>query len=107
MNTKSLILGDAVSAESSRLRPILDRYDTLLSRVTPQVLQEPDPGTSPQHLRWMIHVLMGNIQPFDNGKLTPLKMHRWLGFIQGTMISHGVLTVPQERELTRGLLTEH
>ena len=34
------------------------------------------------------------------------KANRWLGFIQGTMIARGLLTVPQEREMTRGFF-EH
>lgn len=90
-------------AEADRLRPILDRYDSILARLSPAVRQEPDPGTAPHHLRWMVRVLL-----HPNGeRLTPLKMHRWLGFIQGTMISHGVLSVPEERELTRHYLTEH
>lgn len=93
--------------EGLRMKPILDRYDGILAKLSPAVRQEDDPGTSPAHLRWMIRVLRGDAFPAGNGKMTPLKMHRWLGFIQGNMIAHGALTVSMERELTRGFLTEH
>ena len=98
---------DPVEAEADRLAPILSRYDDILAKLSPAVREEPDPGTSPAHLRWMIRVLQGYAASPAGGRLTPLKMHRWLGFIQGTMIAHGVLSVPQERELTRQYLTEH
>lgn len=77
---------------------LVDRYDGLLDIAGASVRCEPHPGTSLEHLRWMLGELRGDMEP--------MKANRWLGFIQGTMIAAGLLTVPREREFTRPYLTK-
>lgn len=55
-------------------------------------------NTSPKHLQWMLT----EIQVNHDQELT--KKHRWLGFIQGLMVAHGITTVPLERDYTRNIL---
>ena len=38
-----------------------------------------------------------------NRKVPLMKLNRWLGYVQGTLISRGVLTVEMERNWTRPL----
>lgn len=80
----------------SSIVEIVDRYDRLLSAHEPAC--EPDPGMSPGHIRWMISEIR-------KGEMPPDKLHRWLGFVQGIMTSMGLIRVPEEREITRPLLT--
>jgi hypothetical protein len=54
---------------------------------------EPEPGTSMAHLRWMLQELR---TMEDIGKA-----NRWLGFIQGILISRGWTDVTTERNFTR------
>jgi hypothetical protein len=95
------IAGSAREEARDRLmdgvRTILDRYDSILLPDAPARFCEPDPGTSPAHLRWMIEQIRPGTMPID-------KLHRWLGFVQGTMIAAGYLTVASERDATRPLL---
>lgn len=70
---------------------ILDRYEAILRGA--EDFGEGD--TSRGHLLDMIELLNGN----DAMSLT--RKHRWLGFIQGVMICHGLLTVREERNTTR------
>lgn len=76
---------------------IIERYDVLLDIAGATVQCEPEPGTSLSHLRWMLNELRGEME------IT--KANRWLGFIQGTMIAAGLLTVTREREFTRPYLS--
>lgn len=55
-------------------------------------------NTSPKHLQWMLT----EIQVNHDQELT--KKHRWLGFVQGMLVAHGVTTVPVERDYTRNIL---
>lgn len=50
-----------------------------------------------KHLQWMLEELQYNREQ------TVTKKHRWLGFIQGVMIANGLITVEDERNLTRGI----
>lgn len=56
--------------------------------------------THPEHLLWMcIHCIP---QVRDDGMGYPVsKYSRWLGFIQGCLISQGFTTVERERNRTR------
>jgi hypothetical protein len=38
-----------------------------------------------------------------NDKLPLMKLNRWLGYIQGVLISRGITTVTEERDWTRPL----
>ena len=70
---------------------ILDRYDARLVEYPPRC--EPDPGTSFNHIRWMIGQLRHGLEAG--------KARQWLGFIQGVMVTGGFINVPEEREFTR------
>lgn len=64
-----------------------------------EAICEPDPGTAPHHLKWMLQELRTMT---DYGKAM-----RWLGFIQGTMIAAGYTTVQAERDFTRLYFAAH
>lgn len=70
---------------------ILYRYDEMLHGS--HVENEPDPGTRPYHLRWMLRELF-HMEDEE-------KAMRWLGFIQGCLIAQGYTTVQKERDFTR------
>lgn len=53
--------------------------------------------TSRVHLRWMLGQLI------DNNEQSLTKKHRWLGYIQGLLITYGYTTVDREREYTRDI----
>ncbi len=50
-----------------------------------------------QHLQWML----GELQ--TNTEMSVTKKHRWLGFIQGVLVCHGLITVNEERNFTRDI----
>lgn len=82
---------------------ILTRYINLLYyRLgrTDLVISEPLEGdeTNDIHLLWMLKQIRYNETQSET------KKHRWLGFVQGVMISKGYLTVAEERNLTRPIL---
>lgn len=74
---------------------IIDRYDAILQRYCSYSKCMPNPGTSIPHLRWMLNELRG---PMIYGKA-----NRWLGFIQGIMVSQEMISVEVERDFTRPL----
>ena len=53
--------------------------------------------TEDYHLLWMLQELL------HNKDQTETKKHRWLGFIQGVIISKGYSTVLEERLATRDI----
>ena len=70
---------------------ITDRYLDMLSDI--DAIQEPEPGTSLNHLKWMINELT-NDRPWG-------KQRGWLGFIQYGLVVNGYTTVTAERDFTR------
>lgn len=84
---------EAAIASAAIPQDILDRYDTMLAAITSDVRCEPEPGTQPWHLRWMLQ----QIPTFtDVGKA-----NRWLAFVQAMLIFKGQTTVTAERDFTR------
>lgn len=89
------------------MKEILKRYKRILKQEVSNnnsfdVIYELKPilndETNDLHLLWMIKEIKEN-------KLQSLtKKHRWLGYIQGVMISKGYFTVTEERNLTREIL---
>lgn len=75
---------------------IINRYDRMLTTLTGEVRCDPEPGTEPHHLRWMLSELRA---------MTGEKAHRWLGFVQGCLIWHGLADVKTERDFTRPYFT--
>lgn len=61
-------------------------------------LPAPDPRAVISNLRWMCRTALENIgsDPID-------KLSRWLGFVQGTLVMHGLAAVDAEREFSRPL----
>ena len=54
--------------------------------------------TEDEHLLWMLNQIM------NDGEQTETKKYRWLGFVQGTVISKKYTTVVDERNNTRDIL---
>lgn len=76
---------------------ILDRYIDILLQRDPKVHVCPNPEepTSDGHLLWMINELE------TSRDMSNTKKHRWLGYIQGVLVTRGILNVNEERDLTR------
>jgi len=91
-----------VSDEGSRLA--FERYRNILrdmgvKSVNHTELEIGDP-TSFEHLLWMCE----HCEPLvrDDGLgMSVDKYSRWLGYVQGCLIMHGVTTVEDERNITR------
>lgn len=61
--------------------------------------EDGDP-THPEHLLWMCEHCAERVRD-DSLGMNVSKYSRWLGYIQGCMISRGFTTVAQERDRTR------
>lgn len=73
---------------------IINRYKKILLSIADHIEREENPGTSYEHLLWMLWQL--EHESMDVGK-----SNRWLGFIQGILIERGHTTVSVERDFTR------
>lgn len=72
---------------------ILRRYASILNcNNYRQNLSDP---CSNEHLMWMLVEL-------DRKEMHEMTKHRWLGYVQGVMISRNLTTLDIERDLTRG-----
>lgn len=84
---------------SKATRSLFQRYRDLIetSLIEASGADAP-PGTDLQHLHWMCVEAMDNIHqmPID-------KASRWLGFVQGCMVMHGLISVEAERDFSRPL----
>ena len=75
---------------------IIDRYLGMLSGI--EAKEENDPGTSLNHLKWMVGELTKD-RPWG-------KQRGWLGFIQYGIIINGYTTVKAERDFTRSFFSK-
>lgn len=57
-----------------------------------------DPEMSRPHLIWMCQIITNHAHVWPKDKTG-----RWLGFVQGVLACQRVITVPEEREFSRGL----
>lgn len=78
---------------------LLDHYQRLCVSLVGDDIQPVRPmegdETNPVHIIWMINQIR------DDKLTNHNQAHRWLGFIQGVLITKGLTTVTEERELTR------
>ena len=81
------------------LIPVLKPYFELLQNHTDKPIQSNKGSTDFSHLLWMLNYILENSESMPYGKL-----NRWLGFIQGCLITRGLLTVEYERDRTRPYL---
>lgn len=89
-----------MSAELRKVTAALfDRYLEVIDSVDHPAAQSDLPeATDLVHLRWMCE------QMRDLPESTPLdKASRWLGFVQGCLVMHGLISVSQERDFSRPL----
>lgn len=88
----------------------VDRYIAMLEAkgVKPDncTLDESKDPTSLPHILWMCKELKTKIVPYTGTGFSVDKYSRWLGFIQGILISKGLTTVKSERDVTRGWFTD-
>lgn len=75
---------------------IIDRYIKLLDA---NPICDSNNPTENSHLVWMLLEI-------KSGDIQHTKAHRWLGYIQGIMVSKGLITVNEERDKTRAILTK-
>ena len=71
--------------------PLCRRYRDLLNA---EPKEDPDNPMHEGHLAWML-------QELQLRRMEQTKKHRWLGYIQGIMVSKGLISVQEEREATR------
>ena len=62
-------------------------------------------NTSPEHLLWMCNHCIPRVRD-DGLGFSVDKYSRWLGYIQGCLISRGITTVEKERNITRPWFTK-
>ncbi|ELL7856302.1 hypothetical protein AAGG91_002682 [Salmonella enterica] len=55
-----------------------------------------DHPTSRHHLSWMLNEL-------SSDTMSETKKHRWLGYVQGCMVSQNLINVEDERNATRNI----
>ena len=83
---------------------LFKRYQKVLSTQKPEnfsKLAKPEKRCSLGNLQWMCSVALENMDQFPIDKLS-----RWLGFIQGVMCTHGLISVDGERDFSRPLFQE-
>lgn len=56
----------------------------------------PEHPTSHHHLAWMLTAM-------GSDEMSETKKHRWLGYIQGCMVSQNLINVEDERNSTRSV----
>lgn len=71
--------------------PLCKRYIALLNA---EPKEDPENPMREGHLTWML-------QELQLRRMEQTKKHRWLGYIQGIMVSKGLISVQEEREATR------
>lgn len=89
-----------VSGDKTIPQELLDKYRQDCINLLPPnsvivVEQKPGEETHPIHLIWMLQ------QIASDQTMSQTKRHRWLGYIQGILVSKGAFTVEEEREYTR------
>lgn len=75
---------------------LFERYEALLAQAA-DFESAPD-GCSRAHLIWMCATAAVQAATWPDDKTS-----RWLGFVQGVMTVHGLLTVAGERDFSRPL----
>lgn len=87
----------------------VDRYIDMLEAkgIKPDncTLDDTKDPTSLPHILWMCKELKMKIMPYSGHGFSVDKFSRWLGFIQGILISKGLTTVRAERDVTRSWFT--
>ncbi len=83
-------------------KELLQHYRQICISILPpnvvtEIKQKEGSETEPEHLIWMLTEIQENLT------MSSTKRHRWLGYIQGILVSKGVIDVKQEREYTRGM----
>ena len=81
---------------------LIEHYIRLCSSLLPpnfvlEIKQKEGDEKSPEHLIWML------TQIRDNETMSSTKRHRWLGYIQGILVSKEAINVQEEREYTRNM----
>lgn len=71
------------------------RYTKLLDHlgILPKEL-EPECATNLEHLYWML-------KEIRKLEMSETKCNRWLGYVQGCLASKGLISVNEERDMTR------
>ena len=54
------------------------------------------------HAMWMLGELLGEFEEWKKDDVG--KINRWIGFIQGYLSAHGILSITELRDLTRTCL---
>lgn len=79
-------------------RAMFERYAAICAKRTDFGSHSRVPETSYAHLRGMCAHALENVENWPIDKLS-----RWLGFVQGILIFHGVMRVDGERDFSRPL----
>lgn len=82
---------------------VFKRYRDMLSYVQAQYTESKP--TSLQHLKWMCEHCINKIETNDE-YFNVFKISRWLGFVQGVLATKEIISVTEEREVTRPWLSD-
>ena len=85
---------------TDHLRKVIVQHNPALATTITPIVSKQGNETDDVHLLWMIQ----QIQTSENMSLT--KCSRWIGFIQGVLVSKGYTTVEEEKEITRGMYND-
>lgn len=96
---KSIIYAD-IFKEDTTISDLCTRYEKLIHDKKPDLVPKYMEGSELKlsHILWMIEQIK------NDSKQSDTKKHRWIGFIQGVLTSHGLTDVVSERDATRGIL---
>lgn len=100
--SESVILALEIHEHEKYLRTVItgDFYNELRKRylrvLNVKACKNENNPTSVYHLVWMLHEL-------GSSEMSETKKHRWLGYIQGCMVMKNIITVQEERDLTRSI----
>jgi hypothetical protein len=88
----------------------VDRYIAIIKNkgvstpINETLVEKGDP-TSLKHLLWMCIELKKKIVPDKGTGFSTDKFSRWIGYIQGVLVSKGLTTVDIERNVTKSWFT--
>lgn len=88
--------------ELDKLNEVCSRYRRILSTAFVDEALAKLPNGTVHHTTTHLKFMLSEISDRD-GNMSLTKRHRWLGYVQGTMILAGLITVQDERNATRNL----
>lgn len=84
----------------TKIQDILREYEDVLVKIGATPEKEPRNIHSLNHVLWMVVHTMRAVGDILEQKMSPEKVQRWLGFIQGALWANGVYSIDEMRVQT-------